>query len=609
MWTKESRMKNLLIVVALVLSHMAVGQDNQKIQLANEYYMQGDADKALDIYGELSNDLRAIPLIHTNYFGLLLSTKDFKSAKKYIQRLNKTYPNNIYYQVDYGILLSEQFEEEEAIQQFNNVIELAKEDQYKLRVTAQYFLSKQLYSYAMQTYMVGRRSNNQSFAYALELANIHRVMGNKDLMVEEYLNFASANPSNLNYVKNILQNLLTEHDDLESLETILIDKVQKRPNESIYSELLIWVNLQRKNFYGAFLQARALEKRTKGDGGKLLDIGMIALDNKAYDDAVEIFTYITKEYEGTINYILSRKLTINAREGIVKNTFPVNPIEIRKLVSDYQQLVDDMGINKNTLEALRNKALLHAFYLDEKDLATEILQDVINTPRIDRQLQANCKLDLGDIYILIGEPWESTLLYSQVEKANKDTPTGYKAKLKNAKLNYYKGDFELAKGHLDILKLATSRQIANDAIALGVLIQDNTALDTSDYVMKEYARIDLLLFQNQYEAAKQDLMVMLEKYPGHSLTDEIWWTLANVNKQLGEFEEAITYLDKIVSEYEYDILSDDAYFLMATIYEDQLRQNQKAMELYQEFLKIHPGSKFIAEARLRFRQLRGDFIN
>jgi tetratricopeptide (TPR) repeat protein len=578
-------MKNLLFAIALVFSHIAIGQDNQKIQLANEYYMQGDADKALDIYEDLSNDLRAIPLIHTNYFGLLLSTKDFKTAKKYIQRLNKTYPNNIYYQVDYGMLLSEQSEDEAASKQLNDVINLAKEDQYKLRVTAQYFLSKQLYSYALQTYLVGRKSNNQSYAYALELANIHRVMGNKDLMVEEYLNFASANPSNLNYVKNILQNLLTENEDL------------------------IWVNLQRKNFYGAFLQARALEKRTKGDGGKLLDIGMIALDNQAYDDAVEIFTYITAEYEGTINYILSRKLTINAREGIVKNTFPVNSIEIRKLVNDYQQLVEDMGINKNTLEALRNKALLHAFYLDEKDIATEILQDVINTPRIDRQLQANCKLDLGDIYLLIGEPWESTLLYSQVEKANKDTPTGYKAKLKNAKLNYYKGNFELAKGHLDILKLATSREIANDAIALSVLIQDNTALDTSDYVMKEYAAIDLLLFQNQYEGAKQDLMLMLEKYPGHSLTDEIWWSLANVHKQLGEFESAITYLDKIVSEYEYDILSDDAYFVMATIYEDQLRDNQKAMELYQEFLKIHPGSKFIAEARLRFRQLRGDFIN
>ena len=283
--------------------------------------------------------------------------------------------------------------------------------------------------------------------------------------------------------------------------------------------------------------------------------------------------------------------------------------EIKKLASDYQLLVDQLGLNANTLEALRNKALLHAFYLDEKSTSIEILNQVISTPRVDRQLQAKCKLDLGDIYILTGEPWESTLLYSQVEKANKDTPIGYQAKLKNAKLNYYKGDFELAKGHLDILKLATSREISNDAIALGVLIEDNTALDTSDFVMKEFASIELLLFQNQFESAKEQLLSMLEKYPGHSLTDEVWWQLAQVARQMGDFHEAVSYLERIVAEYDYDILSDDAYFLMATINEDQLQDSEKAMELYQEFLKIHPGSKFVAEARKRFRALRGDFIN
>ena len=66
MWTNESRMKNLLVVILIMLlaSVSALAQDNQKIQLANEYYMQGDADKSLDIYGELASDLKAIPYKH-----------------------------------------------------------------------------------------------------------------------------------------------------------------------------------------------------------------------------------------------------------------------------------------------------------------------------------------------------------------------------------------------------------------------------------------------------------------------------------------------------------------------------------------------------------------
>ena len=47
------------------------------------------------------------------------------------------------------------------------------------------------------------------------------------------------------------------------------------------------------------------------------------------------------------------------------------------------------------------------------------------------------------------------------EKIQKENPVGYEAKLKNAKLSYYKGNFSLAQSHLDILKEATTRERGN----------------------------------------------------------------------------------------------------------------------------------------------------
>jgi len=73
------------------------------------------------------------------------------------------------------------------------------------------------------------------------------------------------------------------------------------------------------------------------------------------------------------------------------------------------------------------------------------------------------------------EPWEATLLYSQVEKNQRDAPLGYEAKLRNAKLSYYKGEFRLAQEHLDILKQATTRENCNDAMDLSMRIKENTA--------------------------------------------------------------------------------------------------------------------------------------
>lgn len=605
---RKGKLLNVVLILFSLQLTQGFAQDATQIQLANEYYVNGDLEKAISIYKDLAGNSKNIPLIHSNYFDLLISSKEFKEAERYIKKNIKLFRGNVYYKIDYGILLLATTKEDDARKQFEGIVESIKKDQYRLRITAQYFVQKQLRDWALRAYQVGRKASNNDAAYALELANIYRILNNKDLMVEEYLNYVNQNPGNINYVKNILQNLLVEVEELVSLENILIQKVQKYPNESIYSDLLIWVNLQQKNFYGAFVQARAVDKRFRGDGGGVLDIGMIALENKAYEDAIEIFSYVIKTHVNTINYSIARRMVIQAREGKVKNTFPIVESEIRNLIGDYDNLIAELGINANTVEAIRNKALLHAFYLDEKDSAISILNRIIGMPRINSRLKAQSKLDLGDIYILTAESWESSLLYSQVEKTHKEQPIGYLAKLKNAKLNYYKGDFELAKAHLDVLKEATTREISNDAIDLSLLIHGNTYLDSTDLVMQKYAHVELLLFQNKRIEAIDSLNQMITDYPGHSLTDEIYFQLATIHRQLGEFDESIGYLEKIQEHNATDILGDDSMFLIGNIYEKDLGEKEKAKDLYQTFLTTYPGSVYVAEARKRFRVLRGDTI-
>ena len=70
---------------------------------------------------------------------------------------------------------------------------------------------------------------------------------------------------------------------------------------------------------------------------------------------------------------------------------------------------------------------------------------------------------LADYYLMQGERWEATLLYSQVDKAFKEDALGHEARFRNAKLSYYTGDFQWAQAQFDILKGSTSKLIANDA--------------------------------------------------------------------------------------------------------------------------------------------------
>ncbi len=597
----------LSLLTLLSFGYPAFSQNRQEINLANEYYYNGDLDKAFSMYKDLSKSIRNIPLIHQNYFKLLINTGRTEEAEKYIDKVIKKFPSNINYYIDKGLIFREKNEEEKERKYYKKLIENISSDPFMVQVAAQRMIQHQMYEYALETYKAGRKKSGNQSQYAVQMASLYRLLNKKEDMINEYLMYVNEHPNNIRTIKNILQNAL-KSEDMDAFEQILYDRVQKYPGNEIYNDLLIWVNLQRKNFYGAFIQARAIDKRKDLGGIQLMDIGRIAMENKDYTNAIRVFEYIIKQYPRTINYQIARRLVIKSREELVKETYPVNKKEIMKLIADYDQLINEVGTNANTAEALRSKALLYAFYLNEQDKAIDILKSIIKIKGIKRSLVDQTKLDLGDIFLLTGQPWESTLLYSQIEKTSKETPIGYEAKLRNAKLSYYKGDFALAQDRLDILKMATSREIANDAMALSLLIKENTMMDSSDVAMKKFADIDLLIFQNKKFEALDSLNAMLREYPGHSLTDEILWRMANLQRETGAFNEAIAELQKIVAEYGDDILGDDAMFLMGKIYEEQIGDESKAMNVYNNFLRKYPGSIYAAEARKRYRHLRGDAI-
>jgi len=608
MLTTINRTYYVLLTLLLLFSVRLFAQDISDIELANQYLQQGENDKALLLFDKLANNPKNIPLIHSNYFQLMLITGRFAEAETYIDKAIKRNPSDLYFQIDKGLIYVQSNNKAEQKKYYDKLISQLSDDPFKVRVAAQQFTKNQQFENALELYGLSRKKLNDPSAYSIQMASLYRVLNKNEEMINEYLIYANQNPNNIASIKNILQNVLRDDEELELFENMMFDKVQRDPDNLLYNELLIWVNIQRKNFYSAFIQARAVDKRNKLNGIEVMDLGRISMVNKDYKNAVKIFDYVIENYPATPNYQIARRLVIACREEIVKNTFPVEAKEIEKLINDYHELIKDVGLNQNTIEALRSEALLYAFYLNKHDSAIVILQQIINTPRISKSIIDQSKLDLGDIYLLIGEPWEATLLYSQVEKSSKDTPIAYEAKLRNAKLSYYRGDFALAQNHLDVLKMATTREIANDAMSLSLLVKDNTQLDTGDLAMKKYADIDLLIFQNKKFEALNELDALKNQFPDHPLIDEILYLEATLYMEMGNFQEAIDQLQHIVNDYGEDILGDDALFLIGTIYEDQLHEKEKAKEIYQQFLIKHPGSNKAAEARKRFRTLRGDFL-
>ena len=657
------RSNRILLPCLLWVIFTGAFAQEQDLRIANEYFLKGEKEKALAMYQSLSKDVHNIPAMHGNYLNLLLEMGLYKEAEDYVERVIRKADDRITYRVDLGIVYMRSGDLQRADKYFRSLVKNTLPDVYRTKSIADYLAAQNLPEYAIYTLQELRKTMGNPAAFTLEMANLYRQQGKRDEMVEEYLHYITQSPSNLNYVKNLLQLFLNKPDELESLERMLTDKVQEYPDSEVYADLLVWVNLQQKNFYGAYIQARAYDKRFRKETSKTLEIAQIALNNKDYENADRSFSYVIKEFANTDNYLPARLGLIRAREAKVKRKFPVNVDSVRYLTREYQSFISRYPENGNSYEAMLNEALLHAYYLDEKDSAVTKLSSLTTNPRVPAYLKAKAKLELGDIYLLKEEPWESTLLYSQVEKNQRDAPLGYEAKLRNAKLSYYKGDFLLAEEHLDILKQATTREIANDAMELSMRIKENTAYDTAGTALREYAAIELLLVQNKIEPALTRLTVfeaaepvklskwdafLANLWPARNqgemtpeqtreleswiktrdkvkgtandsvivsapatvsrvIMDDVYWLEARLRIKRGEFEVANRLLERIVSEFGDDILADDAYFTQADIYENDLRNKDKAMEIYRDFLDRFPGSVYAAEARKRYRTLRGDF--
>ena len=444
------------------------------------------------------------------------------------------------------------------------------------------------------------------------MGEVYAQAGKFPEMVNEYVEMVSFNPGYMPNIQTILQNKMA--NDLsggitELLRQALLRKIQKQPDEISYTELLLWLFLQEKDFESAFIQARGIDRRLNESGERILNLGRTCVSNQDYETAEKCFRFVAEKGSSGPHYIAARMEMINAANDRLTKIGSYNREDLMRLDSDYRAAINELGRSAVTAPLIRGYAHLQAFFLHNSDSAINLINETLELPNLSSQFRAECKLELGDIYVFNNDVWDAALLYGQVDKDFKNDALGREAKFRNARLSYYIGEFDWAKDQLNVLKAATSQLISNDALALALLISDNTNMDTSTQALLMYSRADLLDFQNKDSLAMLSLDSLLVTFPEHSLTDEVWYKKAGILRARGRNEEAVGFYAKILEKYPEDILADDAMYQMGLIYEGPLNDKEKAKTVFEEFLNKFPGSLFAVDARRHFRTLRGDKLN
>lgn len=608
----NSHLKYLIFSIAFLLFQSLAAQNNiaQKSRLCLEYYKNGELEKAAECFKDLHEADRVSDYFYERYLTCLLDLEKFDDADKMIRKAIKTTPEKLDRYVDLGMLFERKSKSADAKEQFDKAVKLLTENQIQIIKLATAFSNKKKYDYALETYEKGEKLLKEKHVFAYEMAGISNLKGDVAKMVDHYLNALDVMPTRMTNIQAYLQRYLPEMTgSFDELKKQLYQRMQKNAVNLIYPEMLIWVYIQESDFESALEQVKALDKRMDENGTRVFKLAQTAINEKQYDAAISAFEYLLNE-KGSDNlyYADSKQLLLATKREKLTAGFAHTEAEIKSLEKDYEDFLTEFGKGRKTSKIMQELADLEAFYLNNCVKAVKIMEEVINIPMLDRNQLNESKIKLGDYYLILGEVWESSLLYSQVDKEMKDAPMGEMARYKNAKLSYYKGDFEWAQEQLNVLKGSTSELISNDAIDVSVFIMEHFNLDSTAESMRYYAQADLLIFQNRFVEAFSALDSLLIRFPTHGLGDDVYLAKAKVFIKKRQFEKAAEQLTKITEEYKDGILVDNALFKLAEIYETELKDNNKAMELYQRILMEYSGSTFTVEARKRFRRLRGDGV-
>lgn len=592
------------------MHYSALAQVPQDRQLADQYLNNSEYEKAAVLYEKLMNN---DPYgTYPQYLRCLLALKNYEDAEKLVKKIIKKSPDFPAYQVDLGNVYSSKGDSSSARQQYQKALKNVKGDQGSVISLANAFLQYQEIEFALQTYLQGKALMRGEYAYNFEIAEVYYQKGDFVNMTEEYLDAVADNPMLQQNILNILQSRVGFDPDNtrnDIVRTSLLRRIQKYPDNTEYSEMLIWLFLQQKDFDSAFIQAKALDKRSRDEGGRIYNIGVMAESNLNYDAATKCYQFIIDKGPLNVNYVASRIGFLNSLNKKVTQSNVYTQADLIRLDNDYRSALVELGKTARTAALIRGLAHLNAFYLDRTDTAVADLEEVIVMPGISNITKAECKLELADIYLFNGNVWDSDLLYKQVDKDFKNDPLGQEAKYRAARLDYFRGDFEWAQAQLDVLKSATSQLIANDALSLSLLIGDNMGMDSVADALLMFSRAELLFYRNKMDDAILVLDSLLRIFPDHSLVDDAWYKQAAIMDKKRNWQAEDSLYALIISHDSSSVIADDALFHRAKLHEDKLKDKTKAMELYQDLLKKYPGSLFAVEARKRFRTLRGDVLN
>ncbi|OIV42315.1 tetratricopeptide repeat protein [Flavobacterium johnsoniae] len=590
-------MKNIFIYIVLLWSGLAFSQNEQ---LANNYYDKGDFEKAKIIYEDL---LKSSPS-NTQYFLRTIDCyqqlQQFDIAEKTILERYNRYKQGVFL-VELGYNYQLQKNESKAKSYYEQAIEKIKTNPNDVYGVGNAFEKKVLLEYALKSYQTAMQVQ-PNYNFNFQIGMLYGQLGKTDLMIDLLLTESYNNQQNANLIQMQLARFMNGETDntafKDAMRKALILRTQK-DQDVFWNHYLSWFYVQQKEFGKAFIQEKAIYKREPESLISIVNLSQFALNEDDTETAEEI-----------LNFIL---LNTKDRDLLIQSNASLMEIKIDKaqekdypaITNELQQLLVTYEINPFTLSLQLIQAHFLAFNLKKTEEGKAVVKKALEL-NLNPYQQADAKMELADILLLEEKFNQALIYYSQIQLDLKNDVMSHEASLKAAKTSYFKTDFEWALKQFKELKSANTQLIANDALEYFLLINDNTAADSTQTALKQFAKGDFLLYQNKKQEAVTQFQNILKTFKGQEIEAVTLLRLGQIYESQKDYASALSQYQQIIDNHSDGIYVDEALFFSAEIYNDELKDTEKAKPLYEKVIFNHQDSIYFVDARKKYRELRGD---
>ena len=580
-----------------LLSSIWVSAQNE--QLALQYFDDGEFEKALTIFEESSQKQPSNFFFFQKIIECQQQLKQYDKAEEVILK-RKDKNNQPLLLIELGYNYQLQKNTDKAEKNYDLAIqEVEKEPNYAYQV-ANSFEKKVLLEWALKAYETAQKKNPKlNFDY--QSALLQGQLGKLDLMLQKLLDYSYSNQENTALVQNQLSRFLLDDVDgafANEIKKGLLLKTQK--SQDVYwNQFLSWYFVQQKEYGKAFVQEKAVYKRNPDSFYNIVTLAKLAIDEKQNEEATSILTFVLENTDNLDLQMQAHHFLVSMEiELALEKDYLALDLKLQGLLKKY-------GITPFSLELQILTAHFEAFYLKQTDLGKQLLQNALQLPLNIRE-ESRVKMELADIMVYDEKFNQAILYYAQVEENLKNDVIAHEASFKLAKANFYKRDFDWTLQQVKNLKQSPSLLIANDAVELFLLIEDNSVEDSLRIALQDYAKADFQLYQKKNDEALQSFLTILQKHKGKSIEESTLFKVGKLYEEKNDYAKAIQFYQSILEQHKDGIYKDEALFFSAEIYRKHLLDNEKAKLLYEKIVLEHPDSLYFTESRKQYRTLRGD---